>query len=186
MMTTGMAPIIELDSKNDPLEFPSEVISGAAGEFANLYSQYLEVPRHFFFMSFLTCLGSLVADQLTLASELDPQPRLYTLLLGESGDDRKSTAISKTVNFFQETSAGFPVCWGVGSAEGLQKKLERGKKLVLCLDEFKQFISKCKIDSSVLLPCVNTLFESPRVCWRLHHLRGWGHEQTDTVSEGST
>jgi len=28
--------------------------------------------------------------------------------------------------------------------------------------------------------------ESPRVCRRLHHLRGWGHEQTDAVPKGST
>ncbi|MCG6538397.1 MAG: DUF3987 domain-containing protein [Syntrophales bacterium LBB04] len=49
----------------------------------------------------------------------------------------------------------------MGSAEGLQRKLEEGKTgLLLCLDEFKQFVSKCKIDASVLLPCVNTLFES--------------------------
>ena len=27
--------------------------------------------------------------------------------------------------------------------------------------------------------------ESPRVSWRLHHLRGWGHEYTKEVSQGS-
>ena len=50
---------------------------------------------------------------------------------------------------------------GVNSAEGLQKILKKNQHgLLLSLDEFKQFVSKCKIDSSVLLPCVNTLFES--------------------------
>lgn len=28
------------------------------------------------------------------------------------------------------------------------------------MDEFKQFVSKCKIEGSILLPCVNSLFES--------------------------
>ena len=148
---------------NPELRFPYEVLSGAAGAFADVYGEYLEVPKHFLFMAYLTCLGSLVADQLTLASELKPQPRFYTLLLGESADDRKSTAISKTVSFFEEAAPnGLPVCWGVGSAEGLQKKLQKGTRLVLCLDEFKSFVGKCKIKSSVLLPCVSSLFEQNR------------------------
>jgi hypothetical protein len=57
---------------------------------------------------------------------------------------------------------GFHVCHGVGSAEGLQKRLQESPRLLLCLDEFRQFVSKCKIEASVLLPCVNTLFESNR------------------------
>jgi hypothetical protein len=113
-------------------------------------------------MAFLTCLGSVLADSLTLASEITPQPRLFLLLLGESADDRKSTALNKVVDFCKWCVDGFAVCWGVGSAEGLQKRLEDSNRLLLCFDEFKQFISKCKIEASVLLPCVNTLFESNR------------------------
>jgi hypothetical protein len=150
----------EIKSKN--LEFPSWVMTGIAGDFANLYSSYLEVPAHFFYMAFLTCLGSVVANTLTLASEVTPEPRLFVLLLGESADDRKSTALNKVVDFFKWSLDDFAVCWGVGSAEGLQKRLEESKRLLLCFDEFKQFISKCKIEASVLLPCVNTLFESNR------------------------
>jgi hypothetical protein len=86
---------------------------------------------------------------------------LYALLLADSADDRKSTAISKTVSFFMESIADLIACWGVGSAEGLQKYLEgHNKKLLLAFDEFMAFVGKCKIESSVLLPCVNTLFES--------------------------
>lgn len=90
------------------------------------------------------------------------QPRLYVLLLGQSADDRKSTAITKTVDFFHNALMDFKVCYGVGSAEGLQDKLKESPRLLLCLDELKQFVSKCKIDGSVLLPFVNTLFESNR------------------------
>jgi len=127
-----------------------------------LYSAHLEAPPHFFFMAHLTCLGSVVSDRLTLQSELSPQPRLYTLLLGESADDRKSTAISKTVEFFRAAIDGFRVCWGVGSAEGLQTRMKKENRLLLALDEMRSFVSKCKIEASVLLPCVTTLFESNR------------------------
>lgn len=145
----------------EPLAFP-DIMTGAAGEFAEVYSAALEVPMHFLFIAYLTCLGSIIAHKVTLNSEIAPQPRLFVVLLGESADDRKSTALSKAIAFFREVLTDFQACWGIGSAEGLQKLIEQAQNLLLCFDEFKQFISKCKIDGSVLLPCVNTLFESNR------------------------
>lgn len=142
------------------ISFPAHIMAGVAGDFSQLFSSYLESPPEFFYLSFLTCLGSLLSGRITLESELKPQPRLYTLLLGQSADDRKSTALSKTVGFFKETLTEFPTCWGVGSAEGLQRRFGTGNNLLLCFDEFKQFVSKCRIQSSVLLPCATTLFES--------------------------
>lgn len=161
------------EAKDDSLAFP-DIMSGLAGDFAKIHGDHMESPAHFFYLSFLTCLGSVFSSRITIESEIRQQPRLYTLLLGESADDRKSTAISKTYDFFRSVVNPFHVCWGVGSAEGLQKKFEDIKKknenspfqetpkLLLCFDEFKQFVSKCKIEASVLLPCVNTLFESNR------------------------
>jgi hypothetical protein len=151
--------------------FPEWVISGAAGEFARLYSSSLESPIEFFYMSFLTCLGSVCADRLTLATALYPQPRLYVVLLGESADERKSTAIAKASDLFKEFFSSniseslrnygyyFRESYGVGSAEGLQNVLDETNKVLLCIDELKAFIGKCKAPGSVLLPAVNTLFE---------------------------
>lgn len=145
---------------SDPLIFPEGIIDGVAGQFALLYSEHLEVPTHFFYMAFLTCLGSVLSKRLTLNSEIRPQPRIFLLLLGGSAEERKSTAIAKTIDFFRETINDFRVCFGVNSAEGLQKLLT--EPIILCFDEFKQFVSKCKIETSVLLSLVNTLFESNR------------------------
>ena len=142
------------------LTFPYVVMTGAAGRFAELYGSVLETPKEFLYMSYLTCLGTVLSKRLTLSSELAPQPRLYVLLLGQSADERKSTALQKTIEHFSATGS-FEVCRGVNSAEGLQKILKNNQHgLLLSLDEFKQFVSKCTIQSSVLLPCVNTLFES--------------------------
>ena len=147
------------EQDNDTIGFPS-IMSGIAGDFAKLYSDILEVPAHFFYMGFLVCLGSILSDRLTLASEISPQSRIYALLIGGSSEVRKTTAINKTTEFFRDAVEDFQVCFGVGSAEGLQKKLDGQKPLLLCLDEFKSFVSKCGIRGSVLLPCVNSLFES--------------------------
>jgi hypothetical protein len=155
----------EEELENDPLKFPAEVMSGFAGEFARIYSDILEPPKHAFYMAAMTCLGSVLSGSVRVESELKTDPRMYTLLLGQSGTARKSTANSKATEFFTNTLEEFRVSWGVGSAEGLQESMTQNKwdiRLLLCFDEFRQFISKCKIDSSVLLPCVNTLFESNR------------------------
>ena len=100
-------------------------MSGAAGNFAEVYGSILETPKEFLFMSYLTCLGTVLAKKLTLSSEISPQPRLYTLLLGQSADERKSTALNKTISHFKDAIPSFEVSWGVGSAEGLQKRLEK-------------------------------------------------------------
>jgi hypothetical protein len=46
--------------KDDIPPFP-DIMSGAAGEFAEVYSDVLESPKQFFFMSFLVCLGSVLS-----------------------------------------------------------------------------------------------------------------------------
>lgn len=156
----------EMQNDGAPDDFPVEVMSGVAGTFAEIYSNVLEAPPQFFYFSFLTALGILVTGTLTLNSEIAPPTRLYTVLLGESGDDRKSTAIKKTIEFFRRFVTEFEVCWGVGSAEGLQAVLTKektdanDKRVLLALDELKQFASKARIEGSVLLPCVTTLFEN--------------------------
>jgi len=151
-------------SPENPLEFPAWIMSGAAGAFAQAYSEYLETPASFLYMSFLTILGNIVSDKITLQSELKPQPRLFAVILGQSADERKSTAITKALDFFRSTmdQGSVNACYGVGSAEGLAKALREAPKLVLAIDELKTFVQKTKIEGSVLLPCVNTLFELNR------------------------
>ncbi|MCX5888495.1 MAG: hypothetical protein NTY36_03480 [Deltaproteobacteria bacterium] len=112
-------------------------------------------------MDYLTLLGHVISGRITLESEIRPQPRLYTVNLGESADARKSTSIDKPSDFFCETlgvRAINPVL-GVGSAEGLVEAFRKTPRVILILDELKALVQKMRIDASVLLPCVNTLFE---------------------------
>lgn len=149
-----------------PLAFPSHIMTGAAGYFSGVLADCMEPPRHFFFMAYLACLGAMLSNRITLKTELKPQARLYLVILGESADDRKSTAVSKTVDFFLSAFTDFRVCFGVGSAEGLQRRFEKdnpkGSSVLLVYDELKAFVGKARVDGSVLLPCVCTLFESNR------------------------
>jgi len=150
------------DKKETDLTFPFEVMEGVANDFATIYSDSLEGAREFFYISFLTCLGSIFSDKVALSGELKTQPRLYALLIGQSADARKSTILNKTVDLFKEAMYGFSTCWGINSAEGLGKILKKNENepLLLVFDEFKSFVNKTKIEGSVLLPMITTFYES--------------------------
>ncbi|MCK4485341.1 MAG: hypothetical protein KAU38_01090, partial [Desulfobacterales bacterium] len=93
-----------------------------------------------------------------------PAPRLYTILLGESGDTRKSTAIEETEQHFRSfiEPGSMAVCRGAASGEGIGKLLGKVSKVLLYYDELKVFVSKCGIKNSTLLMATNTLFEATR------------------------
>lgn len=144
-----------------PTPFPKDACLGLAADFATLYGRVVESPKSFLFASFLTCLGGLIGDRVALKSATRNPARLYTVLLGPSGSARKSTAIKLAVGFFERAVEGFPAVRGIGSAEGLAKVIkERGyTNCLLAFDELRSFVDKAKIDGSVLLPVVNSLFE---------------------------
>jgi hypothetical protein len=148
------------------LDFPSHVIQGAAGYYANVLNEYSEAPQQFTFMAYLTLLGGAISPCLKIKTFLDTQPRLYTVLVGESALARKSTIINKTVKHFKSNIIDFNVRYGIGSPEGLQKIVGstatvslKPSGILLVFDEFKAFVDKAAIKNSVLLPCINTLFE---------------------------
>jgi len=155
------------------INFPRYTIKGAASRLAYVYEHYIESPWQFLSMSYLTCLGSMVGNRIYLKSEIKPQPRMFTALIGESADDRKSESIRQVTDFFYRTinkygvsdslmhsgESIFKMSMGVGSAEGLAKSFGGQSNLLLVYDELKAFVSKSQIDGSVLLPCVNTLFD---------------------------
>jgi hypothetical protein len=144
--------------------WPEGAIDGVAGDFARTFARFLETPLQFLAMAFLTILGHIIGSRINLLSELKTTLRLFVILLGKSGDTRKSTVINTVINFFIETvdPNDLNIIYGVGSAEGLAKCFGKSNKLILAIDELKTLVQKMKIDSSVLLPCINTLFETCR------------------------
>ena len=103
-----IAPVVAGNGAPDlqaPLRAPTDAMIGLGRRFADLYSGYLESPLAFFYFAFLAYFGSLTSHKVTLDSELRPEPRLYVVLIGESADTRKSTALEKTGTFFRGLGA---------------------------------------------------------------------------------
>ena len=142
-------------------DFPPNAITGSLGDLARAFGRGTEIPEAFLFVTALTLLGSTCAQDLTLDNSNNIEPRLFTILLGSSGDTKKSSAVRRIHDFFAALFAGSPpfVVWGVGSGEGLARELEAGKPLLLAYDELSGFINKTAIKGSSLLPMVTSLFE---------------------------
>lgn len=150
------------EQRGEGLRLPESVYaaSGLAGEFTELFGRHYEVPREYWLFSFLTILGARLAGKVTLLSDLQPEPRLYTVLLGRSGVEKKCTAIRRTLRFFEEAECAPAVCHGVGSAEGLAEVLAETKRLLLVQDEFRALLAKVRIEGAVLGPLLTTLYEA--------------------------
>lgn len=144
------------------LTLPRDVIQGVASDFINLFSGKLESPFQFFAFSFFTILGN-IKSKVRLSTLIDTSPRLYTVILGESADARKSEAIKQTRLFFEGLEyPGFNPIDNVNSGEGLIKEMAKSPQIVLIYDEFNTFVSKAGIENATLLPTVTSLFDQGR------------------------
>jgi hypothetical protein len=106
--------------------FPENCFVGSIGDFARVMSANTEVPPEFYFACGLTMLGAIADTRLTIKLSFDVEPRLYTVLLGSSYEVKKSTALKRSMAFFEtlRREVELPnICYGVGSAEGLISEL---------------------------------------------------------------
>lgn len=142
--------------------FPEECLVGSLGELAKVLAEGTEVPEEFIYFCALTVLGAMCSGDLNADVGLESDTRLYSNLYGESADVKKSSAMRRTIQFFDSLqSKRMPhVENGIGSAEGLSRVLRAHNNVLLCFDELRSFVDKTRVESSVLLPMVASLFES--------------------------
>jgi hypothetical protein len=150
-----------MNSSIEGSEFPPAALVGSLGELSHLLASGTEVPPEFYFVSALTLLGATCSTNLKLNIGIDFDTRLYTVLLGGSYEVKKSTAMRRTIAFFQTLwPSGKPeVIYGTGSGEGLARKLTGSPDLILACDELRALVDKTRVQSSSLLPMVTSLFE---------------------------
>jgi hypothetical protein len=143
------------------LGFPEDALVGSVGSLARELASGTEVPEEFIFACGLTVLGAMCSGTIGVRMGIEVDPRFYTVLLGSSYDVKKSTAMKKSIAFFESLgSTRMPhIMSGVGSAEGLGRNLSKHKKVLLAYDELRAFLDKTKVQSSVLLPMTASLYE---------------------------
>ena len=150
-------------TSTDSLLFPQTVIIGSIGELAHELANGTEVPEEFYFAVGVTLVGAIAANRIRLAVNIESETRLYTVLLGGSGDVKKSTALRRTIKALLPLLLGrVEILPGVGSAEGLARVLADKSNVLLCYDELKSLFDKCRIEGSGLLAMIASFFEGNR------------------------
>lgn len=157
----------QLEPEPQGVAFPQSAFGGSIGAMAYVMAKGTEVPEEFYYAAGLTALGALCTGRLRVAANVECEPRLFTVLLGESADVKKSTALRRTVSLFKPFFDPMPmlagksvkVLHGVASAEGLGRMLNEHNHALLCYDEMKALMDKASIKSSTLLAMTASLFE---------------------------
>jgi len=159
----------EIEDELEAINFPNEVMKGMAGEYARTSAKTYEAEAHTFFIAFCTLIGSLVSDQVMMNTAYNSQPRLFTVILGASGNTRKSTACRRTIDLIKGTESpelnSICLCKGVDSGQGLALKLEKIRdgndlsKMIFFKDELKRLMDSGKIKASTILTVFSELFE---------------------------
>lgn len=159
----------EVKSKNgsgravpvNSIAFPQSAMAGSVGELAHTLAEGTEVPEEFYFAAILTTIGALCAGKLRVRANVESEPRLYTVLLAQSADAKKSTAMKRTVKLFLPLLAErVELLHGVGSAEGLARTLAEKTHVLLCYDELKALMDKAAIEGSALMAITASMFEN--------------------------
>jgi hypothetical protein len=157
--------------------FPEDALVGSLGDLAKVLSEGTEVPKEFYFACGLTIVGAIASKRLKLDVSFEPEPRLYTVLLGESYSVKKSTALKRTIAFFEQHVELPHVVYGLGSAEGLARVLGENGTVIAAYDELRALIDKCGVKGSTLLPMVTSLFEQTK--WHNATKRACASETVD-------
>ena len=139
--------------------FPNAAYQGLAAEIAHTYAERVEAPPAFLFLDALTFLGTAVSTFVRLVSLLREEPRLYVVKVGPSWSGRKSSSQDIIEDLYAPLLQDrVTMCYGAGSAEGLQRVMQSGLPTMLVYDEFRSFVDKSSVQGSVLLPMVGQLF----------------------------
>lgn len=149
--------------QSDTPTFPEASIIGLAAEIAHAYAERVEAPLPFLYMDALTFLGAAICTLVRVRSSLNEEPRLYTIKVAPPGTGRKSSGQMLIAGFYEPVlGERVIISHGVGSAEGLAKRMEAGGSALLQYDEFRSFVDKSGVQGSVLLPMVGSLFSTTR------------------------
>lgn len=141
---------------------------GWFGRYRNLMSPTAETPDVFHLAVALTLAGIYIGRRASTYYFSTLYPNLYTVLVGDTGKSRKTTAVRRGKAFFNSLGGvdgyrmPFSQIRGLSTAEGLLESLSRYPKALVEQDEFSHIIAKGRQESSAtLLPTLTELWDAP-------------------------
>jgi hypothetical protein len=161
----------EDDTGEDPQQaaalpdFPEEAFTGLFKTYLDLVGPCTEAPACYHWVTFLTMTGLLLGRNVYIRSPFPLYPNFYSLLVGPTGLNRKSTSLTfgvrEILHKIQNKIVYVP---GALSSEGIYQELSKRDRtqLLLYCDEMRSFLSVAnRQGTSDIIPRLNTLYGCP-------------------------
>lgn len=147
-----------------PVPFPEAAWSGIFGQWRDVVAPCTEAPVEFLWSSFLVSVGLVLGRNVWIESPQPLYPNFYVLLLGQTGDARKSTALWLARQLLKRLGNDIEIISGIVSTEGLFERLARhdDTRALGYVDEFRSLLSVGQRQGTRdLLPKLNSLIYCP-------------------------
>jgi hypothetical protein len=147
-----------------PLQFPEAAWSGLFGQWRDVVAPCTEAPLEFLWASFLVNVGLMLGRNVWIESPQPLYPNFYVLLLGQTGDARKSTALWLARQLLKRIDKDIEIVTGIVSTEGLFDRLAKhdDTRALGYVDEFRSLLSVGRRQGTRdLLPKLNSLIYCP-------------------------
>jgi hypothetical protein len=164
-------PLTEEEPTNDdpqqssPADFPEEAFTGFFRRYRDLVEPCTEAPPVYHWVTFLTMVGLLLGRSVFIRFPFPLYPNFYSLLIGRTGIDRKSTAMKcGDREILQRIPNNIVHVKGALSSEGIYEVLakQRDTRLLLYCDEMRSFLNISNRQGTAdIIPRLNTLYDCP-------------------------
>ena len=165
-------PIVEIqesEEKEDPLAndavaFPEAAWRGLFGQWREVAAPCTEAPLENLWGAFLVAVGLMLGRNVWKESPRPLYPNFYMLLLGQTGDSRKSTVLWLAGELLRHVGEDVEILTGIVSTEGIFERLAKKEetRALGYADEFRSLLSVAKRKGTQdILPKLNTLYYCP-------------------------
>src|SRR5262249_9173145 len=148
------------------LLFPEEAWQGPFKIWRDIVSPATEAPEEYLWAACLITIGLVLGRSIVLRNPRSLFPNFFVLLLGQTGDDRKSTALDFSLEalFHVGLKDSVHVLHGIQSSESIFDSLGRGEgaKTLAHIDELRSLLGVTRrTGAGEIIPRLGSLYYCP-------------------------
>lgn len=154
----------EADFEGTPTQFPEVAWTGLFREWRDIVAPCTEAALENLWGAFLLAIGMVIGRNAWIESPWKVYPNFYLLLIGLTGNARKSTVLRFVFELLNQLGEEFETLSGIVSTEGIFERLAKkeGTRAIGYADEFRSLLSVAKRKGTQdILPKLNSLYQCP-------------------------
>ena len=155
----------EKQEQDAPLIFPEAAWGGLFGQWRDIVAPCTEAALETLWAAFLVAVGLTLGRNIWKDSPRPLYPNFYVLLLGRTGDSRKSTVLWLAAELLRHIGEDdVEILTGIVSSEGIFERLAKaeGIRALGYADEFRALLSVARRKGTQdILPKLNSLYYCP-------------------------